>query len=177
MLTTVNHQEERRIWYPYTVSEVKLLTISILKATNHSFNATQISVAIYRLTAAQTFYLLPHVKFLQNKRNMGVRKTTWKWWTALNSKTKDRLLTITSHNLLFLEKTETTMKHPNFKNGQKAVFPFVFFFIHYSKTSHFFWNRQSAKLFYCSQCHIRSTLKKVWIPYFGNCCICFFLPK
>lgn len=55
LLTTVTIKKEVKIWlHIYTVSEVKLLTILILKTTNHSFNAKQISMAIYGLTAAQT---------------------------------------------------------------------------------------------------------------------------
>lgn len=55
MLTTVATKKRAKIWlYTYTVSEVKLLTTLIQKTKNDSFNETQISMAIYRLTAAQT---------------------------------------------------------------------------------------------------------------------------
>lgn len=78
MLTTVTIRKRVGMWlYTYTAFEVKLSKILTLNTINHSFNAMQISMAIYRLTAAQNLINSPsHVKFLQNKSKMDMRQTT-----------------------------------------------------------------------------------------------------
>lgn len=79
MLTTVTIRKRVGMWlYTYTAFEVNLSKILTLNTINHSFNATQISMAIYRLTAAQNLIINSpsHVKFLQNKSKMDMRQTT-----------------------------------------------------------------------------------------------------